>query len=73
MARDRARTGLSRLFGRRSPRRRLLGQAEEARAGGRYADAADRFEEALALCPEDARLRIQYGHMRKEPGGRPAA
>ncbi|MDB5688127.1 MAG: ADP-heptose:LPS heptosyltransferase [Sphingomonas bacterium] len=46
----------------------LLARARAEREAGRYPEAALLYEEVLRLRPDDARLRIQCGHMRKEAG-----
>lgn len=46
----------------------LKARAGAARDAGRFAEAARLFEEAVRLQPNNARLRIQCGHMHKEAG-----
>ncbi len=48
--------------------RRLARRAEAARDGRQFGIAAMLYEEALRLNPDNARMRVQCGHMRKEAG-----
>jgi len=48
--------------------RRLARRAEAARDGRQFGVAAMLYEEALRLNPDNARMRVQCGHMLKEAG-----
>jgi ADP-heptose:LPS heptosyltransferase len=53
---------------RASVARRLIVRANAARDARQYRVAATLYEEALRLTPENARVRIQCGHMLKDSG-----
>jgi len=48
--------------------RKLVVRARAARDGRQFAIAACLYEEALRFNPDDPRIRVQCGHMRKEAG-----
>ncbi len=56
-----------------SPAGRLIDRADTARDAGRYHAAANDYEAALQLAPDNAAIQIQCGHMRKETGDLDAA
>ena len=56
------------LPGRRDGFAELVRSANAARDAGRWRDAAEQYEAALQIRPDDASILVQLGHMRKESG-----